>query len=399
MNQPNFSTRESQKNTTIVLLSRFKHQFSFVCVYVCVCAWTDHPLTLFLAVTRTALSCACWRPTTRMMWLCRSTSRCSSRFSVRATSPSCGCRDWGGSSSCSAPPWMPTETKRSTETSTAFWLRWADSSKQASSQTAMSLLRLANVTCFCTLTGEKIVESSAKYKPWIWIFIFLCRTPWLTTAGCKRLGPTTRRDDASTSGCPNSSCRNARHPGSTDMREKRELSEFWCSQSKVVRAWRSCSGFNRIRSWLTSTEGSGWAEKGTGTRKSVLHHLPVKKIWLLLWRTIFFNYYHYFVCCQKPHPDAKPGVPVCFLWRRQECCNDTMPNIPMYSDMGESLEWRCVCVSVNAWYARTMPGSLYRKDWVCCVRILAMSSWNLRRRCRHGSQSENDAWVKFAQDF
>ena len=49
-----------------------------------------------------------------------------------------------------------------------------------------------------------------------------------------------------------------------------------------------------------------------------------------------------------------------------------MPNIPAYSAMGESLE-RKVCV--NAWYARTMHASFFRKKkrlWACggCVHSL-----------------------------
>lgn len=51
-----------------------------------------------------------------------------------------------------------------------------------------------------------------------------------------------------------------------------------------------------------------------------------------------------------------------------------MPNIPVYSDMGESLEISCVCVCVNAWYAWTILVSFFRKDWACGVCVLEVSS-------------------------
>lgn len=47
---------------------------------------------------------------------------------------------------------------------------------------------------------------------------------------------------------------------------------------------------------------------------------------------------------ETPPLMAKPGVPVCFLRMRQECCNDTVPDIPIYSDMGVVGVKVCVCV-------------------------------------------------------
>lgn len=96
-------------------------------------------------------------------------------------------------------------------------------------------------------------------------------------------------------------------------------------------------------------------------------------------------------------PQLEPGILVCVLWSGQECCNETMHNIPVYSDIGESLERRCVCV--NVWYVCTMLGSLFRKDWAC----KRVHSWNeqliLRRNRHHGSWKENDVRVEIAQDL
>lgn len=75
-----------------------------------------------------------------------------------------------------------------------------------------------------------------------------------------------------------------------------------------------------------------------------------------------------------PRPKLNLGY-LCFLWSGQECCNETMHDIPVCSDMGESfLKTRCVCVSV--WHVCTMLGSLFRKDWAYSVCILEMSSWS-----------------------
>lgn len=72
--------------------------------------------------TQTVWSCAFWQPTMRTMWRCRSTSPCCSPSAATAAFPSCESRELSGSSSCSVRR-IPTETRRSTETSTACWLR------------------------------------------------------------------------------------------------------------------------------------------------------------------------------------------------------------------------------------------------------------------------------------
>lgn len=46
-----------------------------------------------------------------------------------------------------------------------------------------------------------------------------------------------------------------------------------------------------------------------------------------------------------PHPDLYLWRIRVSLWTGQECCDETMPNIPVHSDMGESLEREvCECV-------------------------------------------------------
>lgn len=85
-----------------------------------------------------------------------------------------------------------------------------------------------------------------------------------------------------------------------------------------------------------------------------------------------FLFYALTETCPRPKSNLEY---LCFLWSGQECCNETMHDIPVCSDMGESfLKTRCVCVSV--WHVCTMLGSLFRKDWACSVCILEMSSWS-----------------------
>lgn len=76
-------------------------------------------------------SCAFWQLTMQTTWRCRSTLPCYSPSAATAASPSCESQEFSGSSSCWV-LWMPTETRKSTETSTACLLRWVDSAQQPS---------------------------------------------------------------------------------------------------------------------------------------------------------------------------------------------------------------------------------------------------------------------------
>lgn len=48
-------------------------------------------------------------------------------------------------------------------------------------------------------------------------------------------------------------------------------------------------------------------------------------------------------------PEPVLGGPVCFLGTGQECCNETMPNIPVYFDIVLGGVRVCVCVVCNTW--------------------------------------------------
>lgn len=87
---------------------------------VCVCS------LMFLFVSLeipTAWSCAFWQLTMRRTWRCRSTSPCCSPFAATAASTSCGSLGLKGCGSFWE-VWMPTETRRRAQTSTACWSRW-----------------------------------------------------------------------------------------------------------------------------------------------------------------------------------------------------------------------------------------------------------------------------------
>lgn len=222
-------------------------------------------------------SCASWRPTTRTTWRCRSTSPCCSPSAATVASPSCGSRESGGSSSCWEPR-MPTETRRSSETSTACWLRWVDSV----SRTAALSYVTARPQWECNLADYfhamvemllhtfgwsdftfwnfskqfpccKTFKQTNSTEAWTWIWcVWFPRTPRLITAGYRRWGPTARRADAWTSGCPSWSCRSAegaRHPHAWTEKNKTNgsfLGSDTHESSLLVRgiAWRGldCPG-------------------------------------------------------------------------------------------------------------------------------------------------------------
>lgn len=89
----------------------------------CICPPNFCPLSP--SEIQTVWYCASWQLMMKTMWDCRSTSRCYSPFAVTATSPSCESRVFSDSSSCWE-LWMPTGTRKSTETCTACWLRCVD---------------------------------------------------------------------------------------------------------------------------------------------------------------------------------------------------------------------------------------------------------------------------------